>query len=422
MNQEFNNFNQSNNDGANNKSLNNSFSNPYNQQSANIMEHQRANSEPQKLQNNPSQNQAYQQMNNIQLQQNSNPSVQLMPQAKPVIETYQQVSSSNVQNINNNQTPVYPNQGNIINSNNNQMSVQRQESSAKDQTFTPNTNTLEKNDQTNKKKFNKKVRIILVVLVLIGFLTVLVLNFKNIIFNDGSSKISYNLDIDTNDYKIAKILFSEYFGNNFNERMIKEASYDDKTNTFRCKYVSKIYSRIYEDSVSFATSNFITYSLSTVKYEKKDGMYISKSSGTIYNNITTKAKNEILDLAKEKGYYTDENISDDDYNKILQIIFKNDKNNISSIIEKNNYVLKYNSLSDKKIIFSYVDKKNDSNFILIESSLNDDGRRATVYGSSNKEIGGNSEYSETLNEYITDYWIDIEEDYDELKKIYEKLK
>lgn len=73
---------------------------------------------------------------------------------------------------------------------------------------------------------------------------------------------------------MAAIIFEDYYDKEFNKDFIVEASYNEKTKTFKCEYVEKIYDRIQQDSVTISTTDFIAYSFNSTKYEKKKDMMI----------------------------------------------------------------------------------------------------------------------------------------------------
>ena len=133
-------------------------------------------------------------------------------------------------------------------------------------------------------------------------------------------------------------------------------------------------------------------------------------------------KNKVLEIAKGSEYYTEENLSDKDYDKILSIVLNNDPNNIKQLIDNNNYELKNSTLSTgKKVIFLYEDKSNSENYIEISSVYNN-VKKWEIYSSSDKTLTTDEKYnSRIVEKYIIDYDINIETDIIEIENIYSKI-
>lgn len=220
------------------------------------------------------------------------------------------------------------------------------------------------------------------------------------------------------DYEIATILFSSYFEENFDENRITDASYDKEDKEYSCRYVSKIYNSIYEkDYVDIRTGDFITYHFTSVENESKDGDYYPYSWNSTYTQISNDQKNKIIDLAQKEGYHTEKNLSNNEFEQILDIIFENDNKNLKTTIEKNNYTLRNYYLSENIIHFLFTQENNEENYIEIYSSPSEI-MWWNVYGCSDKSIYTDSYYSDIFEEYIIDFDIDIQKNLDKLEKIY----
>lgn len=85
----------------------------------------------------------------------------------------------------------------------------------------------------------------------------------------------YNQGLSGAEYEIAKILFKDYFDEDFNENFISVAKYYKERKNFKCKYIIKNYDDLHQDSITFSTFNFISYSLTETITEKKDKGYSS---------------------------------------------------------------------------------------------------------------------------------------------------
>ena len=273
-----------------------------------------------------------------------------------------------------------------------------------------------------KSKSSKKMilPIVITILLILGIVSF-------VLFKDKlrGNKI-YNQGLSGTEYEIAKILFKDYLDDDFNEKNISVADYDNERKLFRCKYIVKEHTDLYQDTISFSTKNFITYTLNSTTYEKTESMWRPNNYtlGT-FEGFSNDIKNQVLDKAKGSGYYTEENLSDNDYDKILSIVLNNDTNNIKQLIDNNNYELKNSTLSTgKKVIFLYEDKSNSENYIEISSAYNN-VKKWEVYSSSDKALTTdekyNSRYSSTVEKYIIDYDINIETDIIEIENIYSKI-
>jgi len=247
------------------------------------------------------------------------------------------------------------------------------------------------------------------------------------IFNKSESDSEQKVDIssiESIDHEIAKILFSEYFKNEFNEKLITEAKYDTKEKEFTCTYVTKIHDNSDDkDFVELTTEDFITYQQNKTEYtyNKKYKMNTAHGYSGRYTDISNVSKNRIIELAKNKGYYTGRNLTDKEYERILEIVFDNDKKDLEKNIKNNNYELKNYYITDGAINYIFNQKDNDKYYIKISSSAS--GVWAfPVYGITINEIYENSRYSDLSGGYVVDYYIRIEKELNELEEIYSKIK
>lgn len=296
-------------------------------------------------------------------------------------------------------------------------------------TINTSNNVVQQNVNTTHNYNNKKnktktiIIVILVIAAIIGFMFLSSFLKKKALYNE-----IYNQDnIDQVNLEMAEIIFEDYYDKEFNKDFIVEASYNEKTKTFKCKYVEKIYDRIQQDSVTISTTDFITYSFNSTKYEKKEGYDDLKPQNyaSFYNSMSNEAKNKVLELAKQKGYEIKEIVPDSVFAKLLSLVLKNDKNDIEKVLKDNNYILTNQTFSSNQFKFYYKDKSNENNFITISSmdldmSVND-LTCWEVYGIADKSISNQSKYSEFSEEYVTDYRIYAETDIEEFNKIYESL-
>ena len=132
-----------------------------------------------------------------------------------------------------------------------------------------NVNTTH-NSNNKKNKTKTIIIVILVIAAIIGFMFLSSFLKKKSLYNE-----IYNQDnIDQVNLEMAAIIFEDYYDKEFNKDFIVEASYSEKTKTSKCEYVEKIYDRIQQDSVIISTTDFITYSFNSTKYEKKKVMMI----------------------------------------------------------------------------------------------------------------------------------------------------
>lgn len=245
---------------------------------------------------------------------------------------------------------------------------------------------------------------------------------KSIVENEGTLILNENVKkIDLADYEIAQILFAEYFEDEFDENLITEASYNEASKEFSCAYVTKTYDNKYEqDEVEIRTNDFITYSYTSTEseYDEELAMRVPHSWTSTFNGLTNESKNKIIELANGKGYNTSKNLTDKDFERIFEIILENDKKNLKNTLEKNNYVLKNNFLSEGRIYYSFVQKDNEENYILVSSWM------AGIYGwyvegMSTAQIHEESRKGTSL--YITEFDIIIKENLNELENIYNSL-
>lgn len=178
------------------------------------------------------------------------------------ISNVEQIETLDV--LDNNQQ-VINQQPNNINVQVEQTNVIEQNQITQEQNFSMNTNiqnTTENqnisSNNTTKTKSSKKIiiPIVLIAIILIGVISVYFFKDKFV-----GSKV-YNQNLSGAEYEIAKILFSDYL-EEFNEKNISVAEYDEEQKIYRCKYIIKEHTDLYQDTLSFSTKNFITYTLNS---------------------------------------------------------------------------------------------------------------------------------------------------------------
>ena len=232
-----------------------------------------------------------------------------------------------------------------------------------------------------------------------------------------------NQNIDSVDYEIAKILFKAWFEDEFNEDSISEAKYNSEGKEFSCEYIIKNYDEEYKkDSMTISTKDFLDYRFVKVeyRYDEEQGEDIPHSTNSNYNELTNEEKNKVINLASSKGYYTSKNLSDEDFLKILKIIFLNDTKNLKNILNENQYVLKNYYISEDRIHFMYTKGENEEYYIQIKSRI-ENVDAWNVFGTSDKKI--NEDFTEIWDsEYAVDYDIIISQNKTEINTIYDKLK
>lgn len=221
------------------------------------------------------------------------------------------------------------------------------------------------------------------------------------------------------DYEIAKIIFSEYFEDEFDEDLIESAFYDSENEEYECEYVIKEHTDFYKDTVTFSTEDFVTYSFSIVTYTKSGDSYSPYSYSANFEYISNDKKDKILKLAKEKGYHVGEIPTKEETNNVLEIVLSNDTKNIEELLKQNNYIYKGTYINSYQLIFLYEDKNNSENYIKITSSMSGFDYW-NVYGSSKKKISEDSRYSDYSDKYIIDYYITVETDLEKIQPLYDK--
>lgn len=262
-----------------------------------------------------------------------------------------------------------------------------------------NNNSNEKKSKKYYKKFLIPVLIVVVILAVILFIK--------------------NKNIDKINYEIAKIIFSEYFGDEFDENLIESAFYDSENKVYECEYVVKKHTDFYKDSVTFRTKDFVTYSLSSVTYTKSGDSYSPYNFSTNFKYISNDAKYKILKLAKEKGYHSGEIPTKEETNRVLEIVLSNDTKNIEELLKRNNYIFKGTYIDSVHLTFLYEDKNNSENYIEIKSSMSGFDYW-NVYGSSNKKISEDSRHNDYFNTYVIDYYITVKTDLEKIQPLYDK--
>lgn len=239
------------------------------------------------------------------------------------------------------------------------------------------------------------------------------------VFKGGLLKEKPTKNINEIDYEIAKIIFSEYFEDKFDENLIESAFYDSENKEYECEYVIKEHTDFYKDSVTFRTSDFVNYSLSSVTYTKSGDSYSPHSFSANFEYISNDAKTEILKLAKEKGYHVGEIPTKEETDHVLEIVLSNDTKNIEELLKQNNYIFKGTYIDSVHLTFLYEDKNNSENYIKIKSSMSGFDYW-NVYGSSNKKISEDSRYNDYFNTYIIDYYITVKTDLEKIQPVYDK--
>lgn len=278
-------------------------------------------------------------------------------------------------------------------------------------------------------KENKKLLLVIIfaLMLVIGIVCILLLNPKN------REKANTNINnIDSSDYEIAKILFANFFEDEFDESKISEANYEIYQNhkEFSCTYIMKQYEDPWMiDQVTIKTFDFVTYYYLTDTYEyneETDTELYPRSSSSPYEALTNEEKNRIITIANYKGYDTAPNPSDQEFLRILEIIFLNDKTNLKEIINNGNYILKNYYLSSGQIYFRYMEEGNESNDLDISSWVNystgwniDVKNENNIYG-NNKEVFEFENMFDGKKYYCIDYDVEIEEYIDEMKSICSK--
>ena len=250
------------------------------------------------------------------------------------------------------------------------------------------------------------------------------------VYATGSNSLeqnqTVNQNIDSVDYEIAKILFKSFLGNEFSENSISNADYNYETKEFSCEYVLKSYDELWKtDNVKITSNDFITYKIAKTTYEidEETQEEIPYTINADYTDLNNEDKNSIINLAHSKGYETGKNLTDEEFLKILEIVFLNDTSNLKSIINENEYVLKNYYISGTQIHFIYLQENNESNNIEISSWLS--GLMGwNVDGESNVNIFENTEgfyiydgVFDNVGPYCIDYDIEVKERLSELEAI-----
>ena len=246
--------------------------------------------------------------------------------------------------------------------------------------------------------------------------------------NNSQDKNTQINNIKSSDYEIAKILFANFFGNEFNESQISEAKYNIQDKEFSCTYIIKQYEDWWmTDKVIITTEDFISYRFSKTVYsynEEIGGELYPTTLNSSFENLSNEEKNKIITIANLNGYYVSKNLSDQEF---LEIIFLNDKTNIKEIISNGKYILKNYYISNGQIYFEYIQENNEANYLKIFSwqdystGWNIDGRNEkNIYG-SNEEVYEYKSMIDGKTYYCIDYDLKIEKNIDEMKAICSKL-
>ena len=248
----------------------------------------------------------------------------------------------------------------------------------------------------------KILTVILIILIIMLISLIGIKHFNNLEISNKKNNLS---NIEEVDYKIAELLFSNYLSDEYNANKISEAFYNSDTGTFKCSYISKTYNNMYDDSITFITSDFVNYSLSATNYKKDANKKYVPQNFTVssYDGINNNIKNQIISLAKEKGYHAGDNLTDDEFKQILSIVLENDTGNLSTLVNDKVYVLKkYNYMENRYINFYFEDSKNSNNYIELKCGYNMVDYWS-VFGSSDTNNLESSSENSLSGKYYIDY-------------------